>query len=454
MSRLYAFSAQYKHKVEKKLLAFNIAMHRKYKGIPTIGYVDEGTLSLPYDVGIKFEQALGVLEYIQGKTRKLRGVMKKEFTLREEQIPIFKQIMDYLEQTNVVCIEAHTGFGKTALCIAASMNFPGPIVTFVDGQSARNAWRFSFERITHLHVVDLGEVSAVPPNADVYIVTHGTMSKLPASISLSVGTLIVDEFDTFKTDKRLALFRYVLPSKIIICSATYNTIARVLSKCFTGNSRVIKKYDGPLCINKVATPFIPECTKRGKYLDWKNYVRSLIDNERRNELICGIIEQCSERKVIVGTESESHARHLHKLIPNSSLFIGSAKSFTEARVLIGTYQKLGRGMDEESYCTGTFSGVRSTVLINATPISGNEDVARLNQFLGRILRQQDPSAIGDARWPLCPTVYHLIDRGNLAEGQWWRCYNRYKTVAPKMKIIMHGETVPPEINDLLDRMRS
>lgn len=167
-----------------------------------------------------------------------------------------------------------------------------------------------------------------------------------------------------------------------------------LLKFYFGNNKIIRKLYREHTIYKVSTGFKPpvEKTMQGR-INWGSILDAQASNTDRNDLIVRIIRKFQDRNFLVLVKRVEQGHYLVEKLKNlgESItdLIGSNQEFnTDARVLVGTCQKVGVGFDHQKLDT----------LLLATDLE-----EYFIQYLGRIFRCEDNY----------PIVFDLVDDNSI-----------------------------------------
>jgi len=187
--------------------------------------------------------------------------------------------------------------------------------------------------------------------------------------------------------------QYVSPRYLIGLSATPYRPDGLdsLLEFYFGKNKIVRKLHRDHTVYKVSTGFKPpvEKTMQGR-INWGSILDAQATNQDRNDLIIKIIQKFNDRNFLVLVKRVEQGKYLsdklEQLGENVTDLIGSNQEFnTEARILIGTCQKVGTGFDHSKLDT----------LLLATDLE-----EYFVQYLGRIFRTRDNH----------PIVFDLVDK--------------------------------------------
>ena len=218
--------------------------------------------------------------------------------------------------------------------------------------------------------------------------------------------------------------QYVSPRYLIGLSATPYRPDGLdgLLDLYFGKNKIIRKLYREHIVYKVSTGFKPpvEKTMQGR-INWGSILDAQANNEQRNNLIIKIIQKFNDRNFLVLVKRVDQGKYLseklNELGESVTDLIGSNQEFNKnARILIGTCQKVGVGFDHSKLNT----------LLLATDLE-----EYFVQYLGRVFRTKD----GD------PIIFDLVDNNSILNKH----YNTRRSVYKE-----HGGTVKEFDMSILD----
>jgi superfamily II DNA or RNA helicase len=175
-----------------------------------------------------------------------------------------------------------------------------------------------------------------------------------------------------------------------------------------GTHGIFRISQKPFHVIKIETGITPpdERNSHGG-IDWDKMMKYFNQHPIRNQLILSIIQQNKSHKILLLTGYKEQAKILLEALRQQGesvdYMIGTKKTYSDSRILIGTISKIGTGFDEESACAN-FNGIRLDLLILCTSI---KNAARLEQSVGRVFRAE------------FPTFIDLVDNHAICKNHWY-----------------------------------
>lgn len=168
----------------------------------------------------------------------------------------------------------------------------------------------------------------------------------------------------------------------------------ILLTLYFGQHKIIRQLYREHTVYKVSTGFKPpiERTIQGR-VNWGAILDAQANNQDRNELIIKIIQNFPTRNFLVLVKRVEQGKYLVRKLQeaNESVtdLIGSNQEFNkEARILVGTCQKVGVGFDHS----------KLDALMLATDLE-----EYFVQYLGRVFRTKDHE----------PIIFDLVDNNSI-----------------------------------------
>jgi superfamily II DNA or RNA helicase len=318
-------------------------------------------------------------------------------SLRPEQVVVRGDALKSLSKTGSVIISCYTGFGKTALAIqlATSMRFKTLVV--VNKIVLINQWRDSILKFCpDARVQCLTTKSVMDQGVDFYIINAQNIEKMSKGYFREMGICLVDEIHMIMAEGLSKCMQHISPRYLVGLSATPyrpDGLDKLLELYF-GEYKIIRKLWRAHKVYRVNTGFIPpvERTLQGR-LNWGAILDSQAQNVDRNDLIIRIIQKFSDRNFLVLVKRVSQGIYLSEKLASlgesvTDLMGSNQKFSAEARILIGTCQKVGVGFDHG----------KMDALLLATDIE-----EYFIQYLGRVFRRQDVE----------PYIFDLVDNNGV-----------------------------------------
>lgn len=384
-------SFENREKIRKDL---EIKLENKY-GIGQPRYI------YPYIIecdDIKIPFAYAVSLKIPRPTRNLFSPMNIKFTgvLRPEQKLVRVNALKCLSNTGSIMISAYPGFGKTAGAINLATSIKFKTLIIVNKIVLIKQWKESIIKFCPTAKVQTLTPQSKKQDVDFYIINAQNTEKMGKTFFADIGTCVVDEAHMIMAETLSKCLQYVYPRYLIGLTATpYRPDGLdALLDFYFGKHKIIRKLHREHTVYKVSTGFKPpvEKTIQGR-INWGSILDAQANNEERNNLIIRIIKHFSDRNFLVLVKRVEQGKYLvnslKKYGESVTDLIGSNQEFdTEARILIGTCQKVGVGFDHSKLDT----------LLLATDLE-----EYFVQYLGRIFRTKDNT----------PIVFDLVDENSI-----------------------------------------
>jgi superfamily II DNA or RNA helicase len=316
--------------------------------------------------------------------------------LREEQKIVRKEALKHLSSTGSVLVSAYCGFGKTFLAINLATTIKFKTLIVVNKIVLIKQWKDSILQFCNDAKIQIVTPKSTKEDADFYIINAQNTEKMGKSFFSDIGTVLVDEIHLIMAETLYKSLQYVLPRYLIGLSATPYRPDGLdsLLDFYVGKNKIIRKLYRKHTVYKVSTGFKPpvEKTMQGR-INWGAILDAQANNKDRNDLIVKIIQKFHTRNFLVLVKRVEQGKYLsEKLLSlgeSVTDLIGSNQEFNkEARILIGTCQKVGTGFDHSKLDT----------LLLATDLE-----EYFIQYLGRIFRTKDND----------PIVFDLVDTNGI-----------------------------------------
>ena len=379
---------------EKIRTELEIKLENKY-GIGQPRYI------YPYIIegdNIKLPFAYAVSLQIHRPKRELFPPINIKFDgeLRPEQKIVRINALKCLSNTGSVMISAYPGFGKTAGAINLATSIKFKTLIIVNKIVLIKQWKESILKFCPTAKVQTLTAQSKKQDVDFYIINAQNTEKMGKTFFADIGTCVVDEAHMIMAETLSKSLQYVYPRYLIGLTATpYRPDGLdVLLNFYFGKYKIIRKLHREHTAYKVSTGFKPpvEKTIQGR-INWGSILDAQANNDERNDLIIRIIQHLSDRNFLVLAKRVEQGKYLvnslKKYGESVTDLIGSNQEFDpEARILIGTCQKVGVGFDHSKLDT----------LLLATDLE-----EYFVQYLGRIFRKKDNT----------PIVFDLVDENSI-----------------------------------------
>jgi superfamily II DNA or RNA helicase len=349
-------------------------------------------------------------------------------TLRDNQIPIVKSILDYYKKNNIVngIIKARPGIGKTVMAVYVSAKLGLKTCVVVDNSNLMEQWIKAIYDFTDLTENDIGIIKqklTVTNKPVTVAMCQSLLSKLKGNISSAFefvdesrfGLVWYDEVHSTSASENYAKASLLFRTRNVIgLSATpfqtgaqeilmKNTIGELIyetNEYETKPRYFLVYYDSGLG-NKETTPGGKDYSKMlmrtGDFIRRKAmYNKIIIQSEKYLQLISSYTQNLvrNDHTVIIICFTKKQvttiSERLDKIGVVHRRYYGDEREIDKEtdRVLVVTYSYCGKGFD--------FS--KLSALIYATPLAGKKSII---QTTGRILRESE----GKRQ----PVVVDLID---------------------------------------------
>lgn len=317
---------------------------------------------------------------------------------REHQIPTYQRLAEVMIAYKAAFLSSFCGFGKTLFGVKLFADLGLCTAVLTDSTVIFPQWVKVLKESTNAVVCEIKSPVDVLPPADIYVMMITACQKMSPKILEPVKLLLVDEALYFLTPCRIPGILNFTPCYTLgLCAEVKRADGM---HCFLphifGNTVIRRISDKPFTVFRVETQFKPTVKQMryGGRMDWNLVLESLADNKERNDMIVRLCREIPDSKIIVGTKRKTQAKYLYdeleKLGEKVGLLIEKATSFPQCRVLIGTYSKMGKGVDVKNLCEN-WEGEVFDVAILALDLTNPE------QFVGRVFRHNNP------------VVYDIVD---------------------------------------------
>lgn len=372
------------------------------------------------DIYLPFGYAMKLLKTDTRPTRDYfdKSTFSFSATLRENQEEIKNQALYYLNKHGCVMISAYPGFGKTLSAIKLASMIKLPTLVITKGLTIINQWKESIEKFSPDATCQIIKPKTkVLESQNFYVVNAQNVIKFDPLLMNKIGLVIVDECHQVMTATLSKSLTCVTPRYLIGLTATpyrydgYDALIglyfgitneRLLSVDDEGDTNIMEELSQdknrkigknpliyrklwiPHTVYRINTGFKPiiELNVQGKP-DWGKILDSQACDISRNESIVKLIKKFDKRVFLILTKRIAQAEYILNRLKEenedvTSLF-GSQKTYCgDARILIGTTQKVGTGFDHP----------RLNTLLLAT-----DTLNYYIQNLGRVCRSPDSRPI-------------------------------------------------------------
>lgn len=335
--------------------------------------------------------------------------LKFEGKLLDEQKIIYKEALNNLSKNGSIMISCYPGFGKTCLAINLSINIGFKTLIIVNKIVLIKQWQESILKFCKTATIQILSPKSKKEDVDFYIINAQNVEKIYKNFFLDIGNVIVDEAHMIMAETLSRSLKYIYPRYLIGLTATpYRPDGLdTLLDFYFGTYKIIRKLHREHIVYKISTNFKPQIEKtiQGK-INWNSILDFQANNEERNNLIIKIIQKFKDRNFLVLVKRVEQGKYLinelEKIGESVTNLIGNNQEFDkDARVLVGTCQKVGVGFDHSKLDS----------LILATDLE-----EYFIQYLGRIFRTK----IG------IPIVFDFVDNNNILKKHYKTRLETYK----------------------------
>jgi superfamily II DNA or RNA helicase len=344
---------------------------------------------------------------------------------RDYQTSIANKVIDHLKDKEGGVCSLYTGWGKTWLALHVAATLSHKTLVIVHTTALMEQWILKIKEFMNIDagVIRQNKVIVDPPIV-VAIIHSLCLRDYGPEVYENFGFVIFDEVHHTPSELFSGIFYKLHITYALGLSATL--------KRADGLSKVINWFIGPTIVDVKqvidkplvairrfwpSTAFEERTMINGK-ANRMAMIVDLCDSEERNALILNIVKDNSHRVILLLTHIRKHAEHLHRLIPESGLYMGGMKNeelmqSNKMNVIIGTYNMASEGYDNP----------RLDTLILASPKSDVE------QCVGRILRQRN------ANEPMVIDIqdtYSIFVYSNHRRSQFYR-KNKFTIISDKMQ---------------------
>lgn len=370
------------------------------------------------DVILPFAYAIEELK-MKRPLRESKSKMNVKFegTLRDDQLEIKKEAIDFLNKKGSVMISLATGGGKTIISINLACSIKLKTLVVVNKIVLIKQWEQSILKFCPTAKVQVLKANVkFDDDCDFYIMNAQNIPKMGRSFFHSIQTLITDEAHLLLAERLSKLMLYVQPRYLIGLTATperYDGL-NILFDLYFGKDRIIRKMWHNHTVYRVNTGLKIDIvlTEMGK-VNWNSVLEAQSSNIDRNELIVKIVKKFSDRVFLIIVKRVDQGKYiLNRLLEENekaASLLGSEQEFDrDCRILVGTLQKVGVGFD--------FDRVNALMLATDTE-------AYFAQQLGRTTRKKDNN----------PIVFDLVDKNPILEKHYNTRRDVYKSSGGTIK---------------------
>lgn len=377
---------------------------------------DKDYLVMPYFIAKKYGYKPINPCWSQRFFRNNESIIEPSFTgkFRPLQVDWVKKIIKFLDDTGSCVVGLPPGYGKTIIG-AFLINLYLLLGCVVCKQTkVKDGWINTFKKVLpnakvwvvgendHKYKCVINDVETYS-GFDIILCMMERVKKIPDSIKIQVGTLLIDEVHTVATNGQKTTFLGFAPKYVIFESATFkaSTFWKLAAVC-SGEHGVFKVSDIPHYVFAVKTGMTGTYSSKNGNIISSSVHKDLLQNKMRMNIALSIIyNHAAYRKIIslqrLTQSIEDFKQAIKDLGISADSLYGSANQYTQSQVIVGTVQKMGTGFDEENACSdfGKIPIKSNTLLIMNSILSEY----LYYQCVGRVMRTLDE----------VPAIIYLID---------------------------------------------
>ena len=341
--------------------------------------------------------------------------LKFNGSLRPHQEEVVKEAIKRLSKTGSVIMSCHPGWGKTCAGIFMSIVIKMKTLIIVNKIVLMKQWEESIKKFCPQATVQRLTAKSKKKDCDFYIMNAQNVEKKGIHFWSNIGNVVVDECHMVMAETLSRSLQFVSPRYLIGLSATpYRPDGLdVLLDLYFGGYKIVRKLWCEHIVYKINTGYTPPVERniQGR-LNWGSILDGQARNKERNTLIADIISRHRDRKFLVLVKRIFQGNYLEKILKNRgesvTSLLGKNQEFDkDARVLIGTCQKVGVGFDHPD--------------LNALVLAADVEEYFV-QYLGRVFRTKEVK----------PIIFDLVDINKTLEKHYNTRLKVYKE---------HGGTV-------------
>ncbi len=414
-----------------KELSVEISGNQRYtqkKDYLNVFYVRETVAYFPYHYA---REKLKLPTKLRSDYPRANIVYKtEEYPLREEQVLVKTKAIAALNKEGSCVLALYTGFGKTCLSIYLAAKLKLKVLYINNRLSIIDQLLEEVERFSHSKVQLLTPKTSVDPSADFYVVNAINVPKFKFGTFKNIGTLIVDEVHCMLAQAMSQALHHITPRYLIGLSATpYRADGLdLLFDLYFGPERIYIPLYRKHTVYKLDSPLVPtiEYTAGGT-LNWGTILKDQAESGERNKKIVDILQKFSDRVFMVICKRLHQVDALYDLLKSAGESVdkltGKKKTYDpEARILIGTGQKMGVGFNQPR--------------VNALVLAADFE-AYFIQTLGRSMRTPEVE----------PLIFDIVDQNSSLKKHWKTREKVYREHGGEIKGLDWGTLEEAEIKE-------
>src|SRR5579885_2205284 len=351
---------------------------------------EEGNLRIPLSLSIIL-WIIKIPDYIQLPRYKIDNKIVLGEGGRDYQITTYNRLVDVILKDRCTFLSLYCGGGKTVMACKLFCDLGLVTAVVTDSTVIYPQWISYLQKNTSAVVVGIDSPVSVLPQANIYVMMITAVYKMHPKTLENIKLLIVDEATYFMTPKRIpGLLNFTPCYTLGLCAEVRRSDGMEIFLPYLFGSTVIREIsENPFTVYRVDTKFKPvvQNMRWTGRMDWNVLLKSLADNEERNKLFIELCLKLKENKIIIGTKRKKQAQYLHdklkELGESVAILMENMKTFPPCRILIGIYQKMGKGVDVKNLCEAWEGDVFDVAILAL-------DIVNPEQFVGRVFRHNNP----------------------------------------------------------------
>jgi hypothetical protein len=360
--------------------------------------------------------------------------------LRDYQVKVEEEAWQQMKTYGSTTLGLYPGFGKTILGAKLAARAKLLTIVLVTSTVLLGQWKKTFEDNTNSKdkIWIVGEKTP-PTKCSVIICMDTRYEQIPVELRNKCGVLIIDEAHQFCTPSRINSILAFHPKYVVIESGSLEREDGMEKFIYAvaGTHNILRESEKPFTVYKIITHVKPKRVKtRTGDTNYAELQKSILFDERRNEIILESIKSNLKFKILILTSLVDHARLLHDRLELAGVscdyLCGNKKGYSDSNVLVGTTSKIGTGFDPATSCPN-YNGLPFDLLYIVSTIKKE---SMLVQNVGRCFRAD------------FPTVMHFVDDDTIYQSHWYRCKKWYERRYGN--IIEFKYPKPPEPKELTD----
>lgn len=264
--------------------------------------------------------------------------------LRQEQIMFLNSVLvDNPKRFVVQAWDLKPGFGKTITCIAAIKFYNLDTVIVVHRKQLKSQWEINLKKFGVENTI---------------VVMISQLEKITCR-----GMMVIDETHACTTTKGISLISKSRPKVLLGLSGTfyrYDELGVFLDwmygdpKCLDSDAKIVldNSTSRTIWLRVIETKVKPEIrTNMAGGLDWNCILQSLALDEKRNDIICKLVDEYFDKNILILVKFVEHGKLLAQLLTSSGHEVVTcfasdnlSDENIKCRVIISTSQKMGTGI--------------------------------------------------------------------------------------------------------------